>query len=241
LQKNNVSIIPTRINIHWGGFTMVEATLALMEYAVEHMPNADYYILISGVDYPIRSKAFLRNQLEKKKEYIDIAPLPVPYKPMERYEYYYFDYNRRNLKFYNPKFLLEILFKKLKIKRKAPFPVYAGSQWFALTRGCVQYILKTIKEDTRYVDFFRHTLVPDEAFFQTIVGNSPFLGEAMANLTYTDWETPVPPATIESRHIDFLKTHIMFNDEYGQRYPYFVRKFNDDSKSVLEKVRTELW
>lgn len=240
-QKNNVSVIPTHIDIKWGGFAMVEATLALLEYGVKHTPDADYYILLSGVDYPVRSKTFLFNQLDKKKEYIDIAPLPVPYKPIERYEYYYFEYNRRNLKLYNPKFLLEVLLKKLKVKRKAPFQIYAGSQWFALTRKCVQYILNTIKEDTRYVDFFRHTLVPDEAFFQTIIGNSPFLENTMANLTYTDWEVPVPPATIEDRHIDFLKMHIEFNDEYGKRFPYFARKFDDSSDELIVKIQSELW
>jgi hypothetical protein len=238
---NNARIIPNRININWGGFTMIEATLALMNYGTTHSPDADYYILISGVDYPIRPKEFLHNLLEKGKEYIDIAPVPVPYKPVERYDYYYFDYDRRNLKHSNPKFLIEVLLKKFKIKRKMPFKIYAGTQWFALTRSCIQYILDTINEDKRYMDFFRHTLVPDEAFFQSIIGNSPFYENVASSLTYTDWEMPVPPATIEDRHVEFLKTHIGFNDEYGQRFPYFARKFNDDSEKLLEKIERELW
>ena len=239
--KKGVTVIPIRININWGGFAMVEATLALLKYATEHSPEADYYILISGVDYPIRSKSFLIDLLQKKKEYIDIAPVPVPFKPIERYEYYYFDYDRRNLKHYNPKFLLEVFYKKLGLKRRAPFKLYAGSQWFALTNACVRYILKTIDDDKRYVDFFCHTLVPDEAFFQTIIGNSPFLDKTVSNLTYTDWEVPIPPATIEDRHIELLKSHIEFNDEYGKRFPYFARKFNDDSNEVIKAIQAELW
>jgi hypothetical protein len=240
-QHKNVEIIPERIDINWGGFSMIRATLALMEYGMAYSSDADYYILISGVDYPVRSKEFLYQQLEKRKEYIDIAPVPVLFKPLERYEYYYFDYDCRNLKHYHPKFLTEVLLKKLKIKRKAPFKVYAGTQWFALTRGCVQYILMTIGEDKRYIDFFRYTLVPDEAFFQTVIGNSPFLQNAAASLTYTDWEVAVPPATIEERHIDFLESHIEFNDEYGRRFPYFARKFNDGSEKLLEEIQIRLW
>ena len=240
-KKSNATIIPTSIDINWGGFSMVEATLALLEFGLQQSSDADYYILLSGVDYPIRSKAFLHKLLEKRKEYIDIAPLPVPYKPAERYEYYYFDYNRRNLKHYNPKFLIEVLLKKLKIKRKAPFKIYAGSQWFALTHECVKYILNTVKDDRRYLDFFRHTLVPDEAFFQTIIGNSSFLDKAAANLTYTDWAVSNPPAAIEQRHVDLLETHIEFNDEFGHRFPYFARKFNDDSETIIERIRTALW
>lgn len=237
----NASVISEHVDINWGGFTMIEATLALMEYGVGYMIDADYYILISGVDYPIRPKQFLYDLLKEGKEYIDIAPVPVPFKPIERYEYYYFDYNRRNLKHYNPKFLIEVLLKKLKVKRKSPFRVYAGTQWFALTADCVHYILRTIAEDKRYIDFFRRTLVPDEAFFQTIIGNSPFMPQTRSSLTYTDWEVPSPPATIENRHVDFLKTHIEFNDEYGTRFPYFARKFNDESEAILKRIQEELW
>ena len=83
--------------------------------------------------------------------------------------------------------------------------------------------------------------MPDEAFFQTIIGNSPFIKNTAASLTYTDWNVPVPPAAIEERHLEFLKTHIEFNDEYGKRFPYFARKFDDNSEGLLEKIRQELW
>lgn len=236
----NAVVIPYHFNINWGGYTMVEATQALLEYGMMQSDDADYFILISGADYPIRPKSFLYDLLEKKKEYIDIAPVPVPFKPLERYEYYYFDYNRRNLKHYNPFFLIEVLMKKMKIKRKAPFKIYAGTQWFALTNDCVKYILDIAKTDKRYEGFFRHTLVPDEAFFQTIIGNSPFAEKTVSSLTYTDWEVPHPPAMIEERHVEYLKDHIEFNDEYGQRFPYFARKFNDDSGTILDRIDNEL-
>lgn len=239
--SENVIIIPERIDINWGGYSMIKATLALMNKGIKSSPEADYYILISGVDYPIRSKSFLLDLLKEKKEYIDIALVPVPFKPIERYEYFYFDYDRRNLKHYNPLFLIEVLLKKLKVKRKAPFKIYAGTQWFALTRQCVEYILKISEEDRKYIRFFKHTLVPDEAFFQTIIGNSPFIQQTTSSLTYTDWDVPNPPAVIENRHIDFLKSHIEFNDEYGQRFPYFARKFNDDSKDIIKRIQEELW
>lgn len=237
----NVHILPDSVNINWGGFSMVEATLKLMEYASTNSPDADYFILISGVDYPIRGKGFLYNLLSQGKEYIDIAPVPVPYKPLERYEYYYFDYDRRNLNRTNLYFLIEVLLKKLKIKRKAPFKIYAGTQWFALTRECISYILEVVKKDNSYINFFKHTLVSDEAFFQTIIGNSPFNGRTASSLTYTDWTVPEPPALINEHHIVFLQKHMEFNDEYGQRFPYFARKFNDESLNILESIRQKLW
>lgn len=238
--KDNVAVIPQQFNINWGGYAMIEATLALLKHGVESMANADYYILISGVDYPIRPKSFLYNLLKEGKEYIDIAPIPAPFKPEERYTHYYFDYDRRNLKYYNPYFLAEVLLKKIKIKRKAPFKIYAGTQWFALTNSCAQYVLDTAVKDKRYEKFFKYALVPDEAFFQTIIGNSTFVKNTASSLTYTDWEVPIPPANIEDRHVEFLKTHIEFNDEYGRRFPYFARKFNDNSAALLQRIDRDL-
>lgn len=239
--KDEVFIIPERFDISWGGYKMVEATLALMRYAYNHRSTTDYFILISGCDYPIRPRKFLYNQLNLGKEFIDISPMPTPYKPIERFNKYYFEYDRRRLKFYNPKFLVEVLLKKINIKRKIPFTLYVGTQWFALTHDCLEYILYTLAGKNPYEKFFRHSLVPDEAFFQTIIGNSKFRDNTVANLTYTDWQVPVPPARIIDKHIDFLKTNIKFDDEYGQRFPYFARKFDDDSTEILQRIRNELW
>lgn len=240
ITNKKVTIIPDRYNINWGGFKMVEATIALMKNALKNSPDADYYILISGVDYPIRSKEYLQDLLSKQKEYIDVAPLPFPHKPLERYEYYYFEYDRRNIKMWNPLFLMEVFMKKLKMKRKIPFKIYVGGQWFALSKACIEYILEIIETDKRYVNFFRHSLIPDEAFFQTIIGNSLFADKVATDIVYTDWSVPVPPAIIEERHIEFLKETKGYQTEFGYCQPYFARKFNDDSASIVEKVEKEL-
>lgn len=237
---SRIKIIPESFSIHWGDFNMVKATLALLGNAINNREKADYYILLSGVDYPVRPKEYLQNLLSEGKEYIDIAPMPVPDKPMDRFNYYYFDYDRRNLKHYNPKFLFEVFLKKLQIKRKIPFNLYVGTQWFCLTHDCVQYILKTVKEDKRYIDFFSHTLIPDEAFFQTIIGNSPFADRTATSLVYTDWSVPVPPAIIEERHIKFLEENDGFQTEYGYCRPYFARKFQDNSEAIIKEIDERL-
>ncbi len=237
--KENVVIIPEHFDIRWGGYQMIEASLALMRMATKRVADADYYILLSGVDYPIRPKAFLYKLLEQKKEYIDILLMPAPAKPMSRFYYRYFEYDRRNIKLYNPKFLFEVLLKKLNVRRNIPFKLYAGTQWFALTRECLSYILDTIEKEPSYERFFKYSLVPDESFFHTIIGNSPFLQNTETGLVYTDWHVPVPPAIIEDRHVDVLKKQVRFDDEYGTRYPFFARKFNDKSV-IVDRINSDL-
>lgn len=238
--NNKTIVIPEHYDINWGGFKMIEATIDLLKYALKRSPNADYYILISGVDYPIRPKQYLIQLLSNGKEYIDITSLPNKDKPIERYEHYYFEYDRRNIHVWNPLFLFEVLMKKLKIKRKIPFTIYAGSQWFALSRNCISYILRTIESDKRYIKFFKHSLVPDEAFFQTIIANSPFADKIATSLVYTDWTVPIPPAVIDNHHIDFLKNNDGYETEYGYTHPYFARKFNDESGGIIERIEKEL-
>lgn len=239
-QNNKAVVIPERYDIRWGGYSMIEATISLLRFAEANCSEADYYILISGVDYPIRSEQYLQNLLSEKKEFIDIYRTDVDHKPRDRYEYYFFDYDRRNLKFYNPKFLLEVFLKKIGWKRKAPFKVYSGSQWFALTNACIKYILETIKSDRRYENFFRHTLVPDEAFIHTIIANSPFFENVVKSLVFADWSVPVPPAIIEKRHIDFLEKNDGFQTTSGYSRPYFARKFDDNSEHIIEEIESRL-
>lgn len=240
LVESKAKIISSSFDIRWGTFSMVEATLALLSHGLNNNPEADYYILLSGVDYPIRSKQYLGKLLSRGKEYIDIAPAPIYHKPMDRFCYYYFNYDRRNLKYYNPKFLLEVILKKIHVKRKIPFKLYAGTQWFALTKDCVKYILKTVEEDKRYINFFSHSLVPDEAFFQTIIGNSPFADNTATSLVYTDWNVPVPPAIIKEKHIRYLEENDGFQTEYGYCRPYFARKFEDNSELIIRDIEKRL-
>lgn len=236
----SVHIIPQRFDIKWSGFTMIEATLALMQTAYDKSPESDYYILISGADYPVRPVNFLYDQLKAGKEFINIGEAPSPHQPMSRFEYYYFEYDRRNHRFH-PYSLVEKICKKLGVKRRfnCNFKIYVGSQWFALTRSCIGYILDAVK-DKAYEQFFRHALVPDEAFFQTIVGNSPFMSNIAPAMTYTDWNVPVPPAEINDKHIEILKSQSVFDYEFGPCKAYFARKFTDNSKDTVDRIENEL-
>jgi hypothetical protein len=238
--KNNVFILKERITVNWGGFSMVEATLNLMEFAVRTI-NEGYYCLISGGDYPIKNNDFVKEALSKNCEYIDILPAPLQNKPMKRFKFLYFDIDRRNknLSYY----FYTIVERSLRIlygKRDMPFEIFVGSQWFALTKECVDYILNTIKNRPEYIRFFRYTLVPDEAFFQTIIGNSEFYSKTKPNLTFQDWNAIPAPAMISGKHIELFKQKSEFEDDWGRRIPFFTRKFNDQSKAIIERIEREL-
>lgn len=53
-------------------------------------------------------------------------------------------------------------------------PVYYGSQWFSITLECARYILETLDANPKYINYFKHSMAPDEMFFHTIIFNSKY-------------------------------------------------------------------
>jgi hypothetical protein len=125
----------------------------------------------------------------------------------------------------------------LKISKKIPFQLYTGACWFALSKGCVQYILKEVSENDLYYRFFKTAFCPDECFFQTIIGNSPFLSKTKPNLTYADWRVNPGPANIGEEHVTLLAE--IFKTSLDAA-PFFARKFHDGSAAIVNKIETEL-
>ena len=234
-------LLKNRISVYWGGFSMVRATMNLLRCAME-VENFDYFILLSGADYPIRPASFLLNKLSTGGEFINVLPAPQPSKPWSRFENWHFDgFDRRSTRLPEYALLkLEGALRRCRLRRSIPFPVFVGSQWFALSHDCVRYILTTEKTAPGYNTFFKYCLIPDEAYFQTIISHSPFASRVRNNLTYTDWSTDPAPAILDIDHIELLRKQKTFPGIYGPVSPFFARKFNDNSLPVVQLIDREL-
>jgi hypothetical protein len=231
-----------RINVWWAGWSQVDATIRLIRQAMIH--HFDYYIYISGTDYPIRPNSFLYNKLSKGGEFIDIIEKLVEEKPELRIKYYYFDcFDRKDLINLKTVFflLLERTCRLFVQKKTYPFKkIYYGSSWWALSHDCLGYVLDQIDNNRDYIRFFQTCWAPDESFFQTIIGNSPFFSNCQPNLTYVDWDSVPQPALINQKHIELFKKHSEFNKPYGIYTPFFARKFDDNSTNLIELIEKEL-
>jgi hypothetical protein len=84
---------------------------------------------------------------------------------------------------------------------------------------------------------------PDEAFFQTILGNSYFKPNITGNLTYTDWSAGGPsPANISQKHLDVFKdaSSLSADDVFGHREILFARKFTNDSERLVSILDNQI-
>jgi len=234
-------VLENRIAVYWANFSQVEATLLLLKEALKK--QYDYYFLISGIDYPIRPLSFLINRLSEGGEFINMIKGFEPHKPKSRIDRFYFQhFDRRN--YFNLKTVFYLGLEKtlaLFYRRKFPFgQIYFGANWFALTHNCCAYILDFVAKNPAYEKFYRTTIYPDESFFHTIIGQSPFAKQTKNNLTYADWSVVPAPAIINHTHVDAFLTTDTFTCETGPHRPYMARKFNDDTLDVAARIDREL-
>lgn len=239
---DNVIKIKNNIPIFWGGFSQVQASINLLKEAKKNR-KYDYYILLSGVDYPVRSNNYIHNFFKKYKgkEFINLYPMPLYDKTFDRIEYYRYEGSRYLILSYIIR-LLNMLIKKFHLKRDLPhkysdFKLYAGSNWWGLTDKSVNYIIKFIKNNSDFIKFYQNTLCPDEMFFHTILGNSSYLNNIMNSFMFTDWSGDIKPALINQNHLSILKKEFI-NTDFGNKKSYilFARKFSDKNKTITDYI-----
>lgn len=240
----NVNIINKRVFVNWGGFSIVEATLELLQ---ESYSNSDFdrYVLLSGTDYPVKAKSEIKEYFLKNKKinFINVTKMPSKDKNLDRIYYFFIEGGYRNNTL-NGK-IIKIINKVIRIirlKRKYPigydkYILYAGSQWWAFERDFVKYLMKFIKENSSFIDFYKNTFIPDEMFFQTIIMNSPFNNSINNSLTYSDWSMGEPPypSIISHKHLEIIKQDEL-ETAYGKTTVLFARKFSDKSENIIEKI-----
>src|SRR5579862_7450988 len=157
---------------YWGSFSIVEATVDAMRALIASGRDFDRVVLLSGQDYPIKPRRYIKAFLERQddQEFIESFPLNIPNKWTEHTGPYK-DLNR----ILHWHISLRSRFLHIPIRRSLPgrMKPYGGSQWWCLSRACVEYLLHFIDDNPRVVEYFRHAFIPDELFFHTLVSNSP--------------------------------------------------------------------
>lgn len=160
----NVHLISHRIRVNWGGFTMIEATLALIQAALANSSTRHYH-LISGDCAMLQSPQTLAAQCQTQPE--NTLWLHSQPSPQLRYR------TRFNAPHadtaWQRSLIGKLLTRSLKIAdRILPSRqiCLAGSQWFSANRTALKLLFDHSLGDN--ATLFEKKLVPDEHFFQHI-------------------------------------------------------------------------
>jgi hypothetical protein len=176
---SNVTTIRDRLNIFWGGFNMVRAEIALLSAAISNQ-QCQAFMLISDDSFPLRSGEHIRAAVLAEENWIDQHELNDGYF-LDRYRnYHYFDSMATDPQFRPPETRtigmdeiqdMKDLEALLRVGKK-PVKLYQGAQWWCLSKTASLYLLRMVDEDSHLKESFRFSAVPDELYFQTVIGNS---------------------------------------------------------------------
>jgi hypothetical protein len=225
---SNVHVLPSRY-IWWGGFSVVQANLDAMEYMLHLADDWQFFMNLSGQDFPLVSQENLVAYLESWQaanfvEYFDPAAV-------------WGDARRRKRQLG-----VELPFRKgvfivPKLQVNTDFLLgdatwYGGSAWVMLNRAACMYL--TDKPRTRnYRLFARHRYFPDEFFIPTAIMNSPLRDTVINdNRRQISWDN------VSARP----KVYTLDDyDELAQSNAFFARKFETTvDAAILDRLEQRL-
>ena len=252
IAAENVVFLKNRIRVNHGGFSELLQMIILLNEAAQYK-EFDYYIFLSGADYPIKGAAHLFDFLRKNDgtNFINFYPFQGDVAGIRHItKYYGVDFTAR---VWRPFAVLAKAILRI-LNRCAPDRTFAASQggmvpyrgsaWCCLHRETARYVLDYLGtvRGKKVLDFFRYSWAPDEMLFHTIILNSPYAvrcryyerdilraaaplkNENKAYLHYIDWNPEREnPAILDET--DFEK--ICASDFY------FARKFDEKKSSAL--------
>ena len=171
IHRENVFVLPDeqRVSVEWAQISQVTATLNLLNTAVAGIRGGyDYYWLISGQDWPLRSADKIVKFFEEHNGTNFVQKI----------------IKRGWVEFtggYNQTW-------KIFERKQLGIEFYFGSSWWALKRETIDWIMQYITTHPEYYKFYENATCPDESFFQTLVMISPYADENTDYLTYLHFQ-----------------------------------------------------
>jgi len=174
--NHGLTFVP-QINIYWGGWSMVQATMSLIETARNKKPY-HRYVLISDDSTPLIPIHDMISRLSEPKEFIWIYS-ENEHHFVERYTNFYLPDHPATSAVWTPleaKIMDDSFFssvkeaENLKKRGKKPVAFRHGDQWWALSSNCINIASYSFKNDHWLTNSFRFSMVPDEQYFHTVVG-----------------------------------------------------------------------
>ena len=228
----NVFFLPNRVNVTWGDYSQIEAEYRLLKAAARF--HYDYYHLLSGVDFPLKSQKFINSFFEENngKEFIHFDSTPYEQWAYRFSKYHLISGRNKNifLKIANCIILSSQFFVNRAKNTNLQFK--KGANWFSISDDLAQFV---IEKESVVRKLFSHSLCSDEVFLQTIVYNSHFkyrvysyINDSSSIMRYIDWNRGHPYIFRMEDYNELITSQMLFGRKFDyDSYPEIVdRIFN---------------
>ena len=223
-------ILKDRVNVIWGDVSQIKAEYALYKEAFEE-GKYDYYHLISGTHFPLKSNDDLDAWFQDKNGNSVMRQVELTAEEIQmRFGLYHFflkhlvDKRRNVKKFYQAGWKATLgIQKKLGITRDTSFIKGKASQWCSLTEGAVKLLLSNEKEALKR---FKRSFCCDEFFVLSILEGSglPYLFDD--KICYVEFVKTTPRRFKESDYQHLMATNALF-----------FRKMTDTNLALAKKIK----
>ena len=208
-----------------GTFLNVKAVLDGMNHCSGF--DYDYFINLSGQCYPIKPPSLIKEELERTRvAYLEYFKLPSKQWEgenggLDRIGYYYITFAGLRIRIPRTNSIL-------------PYGLepYGGSNWLCLPKTFVNYVLNYVSSHPKVADFYRHSWIPEEQFFQTVIMNSTLRSDVVNDdKRYIRWKQKPSPEILTKQDFDVMMSS-------GK---LFARKFDTSiDRNILDLVDSEI-
>ncbi|MBX9779055.1 MAG: beta-1,6-N-acetylglucosaminyltransferase [Chitinophagaceae bacterium] len=222
---SNVVFVDNRVDIIWGSYRMVQATIEGFKQIMAHPVPFDNINVLSGQDYPLKPVddflVFLRHN--PGKAFMQTQHILTEWKEaIPRLTKYHF------VNFRIPgKYQIEKYVNKLMPLRKMPGGLIGvgRSQWFIFTPEHAAFCITALEKQPLLQKFFTYTWGSDEFVFQTLLYNSIYKENMVnENYRYIDWSEGNPnPKTLKITDFTLI----------AESNAFFARKFDQDMDPIV--------
>ena len=238
-----VRLIQSRYAVNWGGIRHLYAVLGLAAIALRDSCDAQFFLWLTGQDYPVRSgdefTSFFHE--ERQHSFLNWFRLPASIWScqnggLDRTDYWHlYDVlnigkcDPRNQRFLN-------LQRTLRLKRpyspKLP-ALHGGFGYWSLNRAAMTYVLDQTKYHPALLRRLRHCFCAEELYVHTLLMASP-LADSVINddMRYVEWgstRSGVHPAILDESDFDPIR-HLS---------AFFARKFDSRRSLGLRRMIDE--
>jgi hypothetical protein len=211
---SEVTFVRPHIEPIWGGISLCHAFLAALRAMYQRTDCPDWFVFLSGTDYPVRPAHEVLDQLVQGgfDAYMDHRLVEYPWTPDSSVQYEPHAFNsaawvplaydrwvaiRLWLPWYSLtrrkpiKIPVGIIRSKSLVGPFNPFSetlkCYGGSGWFTCNRKAADRLLARNAENQALLAHYSRRFAPDESLPHSILCNQPDLKISKDSLRYIDW------------------------------------------------------
>ncbi len=232
---------------YWGSYFCVKAIINAMKQAYDQPQQFDYFIHLSGQDYPVSSKNKIRNTLQQAVPgsffyHFSLPAVNWNNGGMDRLQSFQFFVAGRRITINgkSKNFASRIIFficKAITDKYDKGKQFFGGEFYFILHRSAVTILFNNLKNNFYLRQRLKFTLIPEEIYIPTMLflqnGSTTTLNVQNETLRYINWEERKrSPKTLDETDLEKIKQgDFLFARKFDfETNPQFLDQVNESIK-----------